>query len=354
MKNFRALNVLKSWLRANQIPFSGAKDDADLVVSGKTGDVPVRVLAENASQLDGAIDIVATDLMHRNRDVALKSYHVLTEAAGFGSPMPFDRGEEPEQKPLSTDDEFLVGIRHTEVRRSPNPDPAKFAEYDKVLHKAVWTFYNVNRDFCRRIGYSVEDLMSYAQTMLISFCARTEDESLPRSENEKTLYVYLRQRFAEIYKIMTQKDRSMTPDADTVSIALLNKSYRADMNLGFEYENDPRDVEGDELMVRMLGSKGSEPSDAEYRNRKRQLDCSSPTKRKSSASKMLRARLEAMPHDDMVELLTTSTKNILIAPDARREAGKQLKKHNAACTICKPLEIEIDEESGEESLGAEE
>lgn len=337
MNTVTALNILKSWLRANGIAYTKAElPGVDLIVEGPTAIRAVRVLQGPQPAIQGTVDILADNIAHDDLDTALESYHALTREVGAGEPRPFNRGVEPTRNYYG-DEPFLTDVRHTEVRRSPNPDPIKFKVYDKVMHKAVWTFYNVNRDFCRRAGLAVEDLMTYAQTMLISFCARQERDDRSQDENEKQLYIYLRQRFAEKYKTSTKRERSILPDADTASIGILDKHYRVERGrpVEFEYENDPRDVEGDELMLRLMGSKGTTPTtDLDYRLRRRVLDCSNPGKRKASAKKLLDESLEKLDHEDFVSTLTKARKNILIHPDARREANKRLIKHEAACAPC--------------------
>lgn len=338
MNTVTALNILKSWLRANKLAYSKAEvPGVDILVEGPTACAAVRVVQGIQKPIEGVIDVSTDDIGHDDLDTALAAYHVVTRAVGAGEPKPFDRGVEPTRN-FYGDEPFLTDVRHTEVRRSPNPSPEKFRQYDKVMHKAVWTFYNVNRDFCRRMGLAVEDLMTYAQTMLISFCARQEREDRSQDENEIQLYVYLRQRFAEKYKTSTKRERSIVPDADTVSIGLLDRNYRNERGrpVDFEYENDPRDVEGDELMLRLMGSKGSVPAtDLAYRQRRRQLDCSNPGKRKASATKMLEEKLASLDHDDLVRVLAAAKTNILIHPDARREASKRLIEHEDGCETCK-------------------
>lgn len=369
MTTSTALNILKSWLRANKLTYEKADVPGyDLLVYGPAAAVLVRVISAPVAPVAGAIDLPADDIGHADLDTALEAYHTLTRAVGAGEPKPFNRGQEPTRN-FYGDEEFLTDVRHCEVRRSPNPSPEKFKQYDKVMHKAVWTYYNVNREFCRRMGLAVEDLMTYAHTMFISFCARLEDDSLPQDDNEKKLYVWLRQRFGETFKTMSKRERSTVPDCDTVSIALLDKNYRVERGrpVEFEYENDPRDCEGDELMLRLMGSKGTTPTtDLEYRQRRRKLDVSNPGKRKASAKKLLNEYLDSLDHDSLVHKLAFAAQNILIHPDARREAAKRLKAHESACEECKarvargetPVEasgeVYVDEEAAVDGPCAEE
>jgi hypothetical protein len=171
-----------------------------------------------------------------------------------------------------------------------------------------------------RWGYGLDDLIQFNRTLLINFCARYEKDPAAPSENEKLLYTYLNQRLAELRAVLGKKERNCFPDADTVSIGLLGKSYRGDVTLGFEYEHDPRAE--------------VEPADIEYRKRNRKLDCSNPTARKASAAKLLTEGLASMDHDQMVYVLSHAQQNILISHDARREAGKRLRAHATSCAQC--------------------
>jgi hypothetical protein len=397
--NTTAYNLVRSWLRANKIPFT--KSDTEgchLTVQGRLGDIDVRLLATATSTepLDNCIDVLASDITHKRLDVAFAAYGAITNAAGYGTLKPVDRGPQPEQKLCYTDEDFLVCVRHTALRRSPDAPIEKFAKYDKVMHKACWNFYNLNIDACRRWGMSVEDLRTNAMVMLNIFCAQIENEDRDDAHNEKTLYVWLRQRFAETFKIQIQKGRSNTPDADTVAISLLQQPYRGWMD--FEKDGTPSPIIEEGAMSTYSGSlshfydrQDNESDDEDYKKRNRKLDTSNPTARKRSASKLLNESLEAMGHDKMVETLGFAHQNILIHPDASREAGKRLKEHVLGCGTCKDrlktvrlhafaedessvkthlqtcktcepnqyliavlAEIDVDEQTGVEGLGTEE
>lgn len=339
-------NLLRSWLRANKIPFDKSSvPGCDFTVQGRMGDIEVRLCERKDETAPGAnvVDVLASDITHKKLDVAFAAYHRITEAAGFGKPVPVDRGPQPAQKLCYTDEPFLVCVRHSAYRRSPNPSPEKYTAYDTVMHKACWNFYGLNQDTCRRWGQSVEDLRTVAMVLLAIFCSQIEDDEKSVEDNEQTLYVWLRQRFAEIFKIESQKERSTMPDADTVSIALLGKAYRGRMEfdsdgdavLSFEYHNDPRAAEGEEdFGLTLAGSLGVEQEDREHKKRNRKLNTSNPTTRKKSAKDALETGLANLGHDGMVYALGFAHQNILINSDARREAGKRLKAHVAECSEC--------------------
>jgi len=309
---------------------------------------------EDAILSEGVVNVMTSKLSHKRFQVALEPYHEVTEAAGYGKPNPINRGVEPDQKLCYTDDEFLVGVRHTEVRRSPNAPDEKFTLYDKVMHKACWTFYNLNKKECLRWGKSVEDLMTYAMTMLNTFVARIEDENAPQTHNEQTLYVWLRQRFAEIYKIECKKEQSIRPDADTASIGLLGLSYRGRMDYDSDGEIMP--IASYVYCNPLDCTTGLEPEDKEYKARHCKLDTSNPTARKASAARLLNEELGKLGHDKMVAVLEFAKQNILISSDARREARKRLTLHRQSCVQCsdKLTETDVDEETSFEGLGVEE
>lgn len=391
MNTTTARNLVRSWLRANKIPFTKSTvAGCDFCVQGRLGDIEVRVCdrRDETVPAPGVIDILASDITGKKLDVAFAAYNVITSAAGYGSPKPVDRGEQPEQKLCYTDEDFLVCVRHTAFRRSPNAPTEKYQKYDKVMHKACWNFYNLNNAPCRRWGKSVEDLRTYAMVLLNIFCAQIEDEEKDDQHNEQTLYVWLRQRFAEVFKILSAKERSTMPDADTISIALFGEAYKGRANFNSEGEAAPiaEDSHGG-----IDGSMAFEADDVEYKIKHRKLDTSNPTARKKSAAKTLKDSLEALGHDKMVYALGFAHQNILINSDARREAGKQLRAHVAGCGDCMKAikemiahadatkatkvathlrdcdhcaknkhlvsalaEVDVDEETGLESLGSEE
>lgn len=330
------LNLLRSYLRATGIQYTRSTvAGCDLTVVCQDGNtIEVRVVLRNDTTAPcECVDVVGSHLTGKSLNKALAAFHTVSRAAGYGEPMPFNRGAEPEHKLSYMDEEFLVAIRHNETRRAPNPEPAKFVAYDKVMYKAVWTFYKLNNMMCRRWGLGVDDLMQIARTLLVNFCARYEDDLEPQSQNERILYTYLHQRFAEVYAVMGKKERSCFPDADTVCIASTGIPYQSDgmfseaLSGVFNPESEPEKI------------------DVDHRDRNRKLDCSNPTKRKASAAKMLKEGLGAMDHDRMVETLTFAAQNILIAHDARRHAAKLLREHAAECPDCY---------TGSESLGVDE
>lgn len=319
-KNAVAVNILRSWLRATGISHKRSEiPGCDLEVVGKHGSLSQVIVALRSDETApcDAIVIRAKDLTGKNKDLAVAAFHTVTRGAGYGQPDLFSRGEEPKQKLSYHKDEFLVAVRATETRRSPDPTPEQFAKYDKVMWKAAQLFFNINYEDCRRWGYSTDDLMQHNRVLLINFCARYEKDEFEEGENERLLYTYLSQRLSELRSILFKKERSILPDADTVSISLLGKNYGGSMTIGIEYEYDPR---SDNDVV-----------DQEHKHRNKVLDCSNPTTRKASASRLLADSLASLSHADMIETLVHAEQNILFSHDARREAGKQLKMHYSSC-----------------------
>lgn len=321
-KNAVAVNVLRSWLRAAGIAHSSSTvPGCDLTVEGPLGDIEVIVaLREDETAPCEAVSVLASDITGKSKNVALAAFWSVSRAAGAGEPVPFNRGEEPDHKLSYHDDEFLVTIRSTETRRSPDPTPAQFEAYAKPLKQASQKFFNLNRELCQRWGYDFDDLLVIARTLFINFCARYEKQGAEHAENIKLLHTYLAQRFAEGRAVLLKKERNTFPDADTVSIGLLGKNYGGDITEGFDYEYDPR---AEEALV-----------DLAHRTRNRKLNCSNPTARKASAAKLLEEGLAAMDHDQMVYVLQFAAQNILISHDARREAGKRLRAHAVTCSAC--------------------
>lgn len=320
-KNAVAVNVLRSWLRVTGISHKrSGVSGCDLEVIGKMGlsyQVVVSLRADETAPCE-AIMILAKDITGKSKDNAISAFHKVTKGTGWGVPMPFNRGAEPKQKLSYHEDEFLVAVRATETRRSPDPSPDQYKKYDKVMWKSCQTFFNLNGELCRRWGYNTDDLMQHNRVLLINFCARYEKDDGAPFENERLLYTYLGQRLSELREVLLKKERSTFPDADTVSIGLLGKSYGGNMIIGIEYDYDPR--------------ADAEDVDLDHKSRNTKLDLSNPTARKASAAKMLQKNLASMSHPDLVDVLTHAQQNILISHDARREAGKQLRLHQASCS----------------------
>lgn len=264
--------------------------------------------------------VLAKELASPRTEIALKTFHEITRAAGWGTPIPVNRGPEPTKK-LHYEDNFeLVSMRHREFRRVPNPNPRTLHQYKRIAEQACYRFVNMNQQLCRRNCLLVEDLMSYAQVWTCNYLGLYQVAVETANDNVRKLRAHLKQRFAEFAGMVRKKERNCFPSPDTVQIALLGKSV--DENHRVEgFSTDPTIEDG---------------VDVNYVKRHRELDTSDANTRRVSAATILTRLLQNLPHEKMVQTLDEASKNPSIAPNARAEAAKQLRSHQKICRICRP------------------
>jgi hypothetical protein len=351
--NATAVNILRAWLRAVGVPVRTSTEDGfDLTVTNILDeDLEVKVAKRADETLSGAgIQVSAGAFTGKKLSAALAAFHTVTDEAGYDRSNPIDRGAEPRlnekgnpRKLHYKDEEFLVAIRHTEFRRSPNPSEDRWKKYRSPMEKTAAAFLRHNFELCARHGLTNDDLLQYARCYVVNFCARYE---IPESEttffdNERKCHVYLRQRFnSDLRTILLKKERSTIPDAETVSISLFGKP------------------DGD---TEVSPDAEEERTDFDYIAKHCELDLTSASARRASATSKLESLLLSLPHDQRVELLRTAAANTSFDFTTRREAARRLRLHVESCTaaLCQlPLAdsgIEEDEElAGADALGAAE
>jgi hypothetical protein len=324
--NATAVTILRTWLRAVGIPVrTSAKNSGfDLTVTNIVGeDLEVQVTKGKNGVLPGpGIQVVAGDVTGKKTSVALAAFYAITDAAGYDRTKPLDRGAEPvanekgnPRKLHYKDEEFLVAIRHTEFRRSPNPSDDRWKKYKPTMEKTSNAFMRQNFDLCVRHGLEFDDVMQYARCYVVNFCARYEipEEETTFFDNERKCFSYLRQRFSnDLRAILQKKERSTMPDSETVSIGLFGKT-----------DADPE-----------VSPDADEETDFDYVAKHCELDVSSPTARRNSAATKLTWLLAQLPHDQRVELLRNASSNSSFDVTTRREAMRQMRLHKAACVSC--------------------
>lgn len=350
--NATAVNVLRSWLRAVNVPVSTSKlPGFDLVVEGRFGDVEVQVTKRRDETLTGdGVQVLAGDITGRSPATALAAFHKVTDAAGYERRTPVNRGAEAElnakgnvRKLHYKDEDFLVTIRHTQFRRSPNPPESVWKKYKDAIEKTSASFLRSNFELCVRNGLTIDDVMTVARCFVVNFCSQFEipEEQTTFCDNERKCYQYLKQNLylddnSSLRAMLLKKERSTLPDAETVSIALFG-SPDADTEVS-------PDAEGEEV-------------DYDYVAKHCELDTSSPSARKTSAASKLGELLASLPHDQMVELLANAAKNTNFDFTTRKEAARQLRIHATACDSCLPGDAGIEEDedlAGSDTLGSEE
>jgi hypothetical protein len=349
-KNSRAVSLMKSWLRASGISFkSGSVPGVDLVVADAAGrDVSLQIdCGESPAAAPGTVVVGGSVLTGRRLRDGLAFFADFVASLGYTPRTPVDRGELPDQN-LSVVDHFEeVAMRHSELRRCPNPTTQQMRRYEPVLKKATWNFLRLNARLCADNMLEFGDLFSYAQAWTINYLGLYEvpAEQDTAHNNEKKLYYFLWQRYNEFRQLLVKKGRNIFPELDTASVAQHDRPYDHNNVASWNWA-DEREDELDEA----------------YIARRRQIDVRTPNVRRASAIRLLEQELGALPHDKLVGLLTEAAQNDRIHPDARREAARRLSEHCSSCQSCagefsEDLSALIgvdDEMSGIDSGGAQE
>jgi hypothetical protein len=313
-RNATSVNILRSWIAAVGIPVRPSSVPGfDLSVTQKDGGtIEVQVCMRSDETMPGeGIQVLAKDITSKRLSTALDAFWRITDAAGYDRRDPLNRGAEPPanekgnpRKLHYKDEDFLVAIRHTEFRRSPNPTNDKWVKYRSNMEKVACGFHRMYYEVCRRHGLGIDDLMQYARCFVVNFCARYECTNEVWFDNERKCYRYLQQRFKELLTILLKKERSTIPDGETVSLALYGIPNASLDSVHFE--NEPEEI------------------DYDYIDKHCELDTSSPAKRRASAAEKLRNLLNQLPNDQRIEVLknAANSKNLDVA--ARKEATRLL------------------------------
>lgn len=354
-KNARAVVRAKAWLKAAGVPaVSSSVGGCDLTVKTKTGrslEIKVGISYDDPKPAAEHLFILACELVSKHTATAHKAFHMITIAAGYGTPLPVNRGEEPKKK-LHFDDNFeLVSMRHKEFRRVPNPTEAELAQFQPVIKAAVSRFMYINKVICQRHGLEFSDLQTYAQVWTCNYLGLYMIENPTQCDNEKNLRKNLRQRFAEFAQMLVKKERNCLPDGHTAMIAQfgrpcdgkLKSRVGTTLSDGFEPETLTfaeaaeaeleAQVDGVEFDVEMvdhdLAVSPQQASDDEASEKK-----ISDQKRRKMAQATLRDEFGKMDHEVLVETLEGAVLNSHICYDARKEAGRQLRLHREDCSVC--------------------
>lgn len=348
-KNARALVQVTAWLRAVGIQVTPSTvSGCDLQVISKDGNaIEVKVAADfnDSRPATEHVVVLAAELTSRHSDTALRAFHEITSATGHGTPKPIDRGPEPTRK-LSYEDNFeLVSMRHKELRRVPNPTTAELVEFKSIITKAINRFLYINTSACRRHCLQFEDLETYALAWTSIYLGLYKVQNPTVNDNERKLYAFLVQRFAEFATMLNKKERNCLPDPQAYCIAIHGKTidsndrqnwYRsADPDVSF-YDDDggietslEEEYEYDSVQTLYSEEDASEAAEEEKENKL------TDAKRRKWAQSELAAQLQALPHDQMLEVLNDATKNTHIHHDARKEAQRQIRLHREGCAECR-------------------
>lgn len=343
--NQRAINQIRSWLSATSVPHltdAEGQGSADFVVMKRDGGlVTVLVSVKDDTRDLTGIDVVlpASDIMGRYIDRSMKAFHTLTEAAGYGSPLPVERGDVPlradgsgKPKNLRAVDDFeLVAMRHKELRRAPNPPRGALDKYIKILENICWNFIKLNSTLCSAVGMEHGDLMSYAMVYATTFIGLYEKKDGSEDENKRLLTMYVRQKLSALKRLSFDKMRSCTPDMETVDIGAYGEAFVSRKKERAHRVDMEGYLDGARVRNQELASLATESSDvSEYVERAKEV----PGPLEMAASTALRERLDSMEHDQLVAALKKHAKNR--DEDVAEVAMRHLRLHNKNCVICSP------------------
>lgn len=331
MTKERSLHTLSNWFRSANIPILPSDDDEyDVMFPSSEGDFYKISLTEREGVprrvgIDFALIPVDDDMRVAFLEIARK--------AGY-TPSWNGRGEAPKRKLNYVEDFDLIVFRHCDLRRVPNPAKASLDAYSHICRSASRFFLSSNSEFCAIFGLELGDLLTYATIWTCNFIGQYElpPERSKNSDNEKLLFRYLQQRFAELRKTAFKRLRSIRPDFDTTATALYERPF--DPWVDFEAETAARSAES-------ILSEDHEEESAE-------IPVLEGRVRRAQAAQRLYEALGRLSHEDLISRLTEVMNNDFCDPVARTEAHRQLVKHQKACPTCvktsTPEGLEEDEE----------
>lgn len=208
-KTTQAVHILKSYLGALSIPYSVDPSTNTVTVTRKegSGEVKVRVGAE--VDAPGFVTIDPSVIGHFDMTKAMSALHTVTEAAGYGSPLPVERGAKAEGRINYNDNFEDVYLRHSIFRRSPNMKDDALEPYMGIIKQAARKASFKWKNVFQGMGFGEGDLMTAGMVHTLSFLhnyAHADDQI----ENIKTLRTFLEQRFGEMAKITYKKALNST------------------------------------------------------------------------------------------------------------------------------------------------
>jgi hypothetical protein len=206
----QGVHILGSYLSACRLKYADGSKKGEVQVVNKKGDgIVVATVYKDNSVLNGGIAIKAEDITSYDFNVALSAFWSVTEAAGYGRPLPVDRGPAPTGRVRYTTHFEDVYLRHTILRRSPNRSEADLEPYMPTMRSAARrAFYHWNSVF-RPMGFDVEDLQNIGVAYLLEFM-HNYAYSKVAEDRIKLLNTFLNQRFGECAKICYKKALNAT------------------------------------------------------------------------------------------------------------------------------------------------
>lgn len=341
----KALTLTLAWLKAVGIPAAAGAAEinprGDIVITTKAGQEIGVVL-----QPPGAAAVAAGDsqVVISSRDMtakpakAIRTFHRITTASGYGQPMPLNRGEAPTQRLKSGEDFDLTAIRHWEFRRTTNTSAAELGRYEDIITSEIRRFRYFNKGFCDRYGLEIDDLRTYGLAWGMNYIGLYEDHSKGKDDNRRLMRTHLRQRLHELQVMLMNRGRKVFADEEVVEVMTQGTVSDGNRQTGkaaalvsfIESEDvlEPDFEEGASLVDIVLAK--------QKRQAGSKLDLTSAETRAASAKKLLLDGLQALSHDEFLRVLGEAGANSHLEEDARREAQRQLRLHcrGGGCQPC--------------------
>lgn len=366
-KNLRALNLFRSWMGAVAIPFRRGEGGVDVIVTGSNGtEVQVQISAKDSPKAPaGAVVINAEVLTGRNIQKSRGSFQAFVVSLGYTYRAPVDRGALPTKKAYFDDDFESGALRHADLHRVPNPSARELASLEPIIKRETRRFYNEFRELCDDNMLAIDDLLSYAGMFTVAYLGMERvARVVVAGDDERKLAAHLQQRFHHLRDLLYKKGRNTFANLDEVHIALhggapfdYSKTFMGNRRARAARIDGERDESSLTLADTFLATATTpeddeDEVDASYIARRNQLDTSSESARKKSASALLSKLLAGLPHDEMVERLTGAIESDRLDPTARKEARRQMKAHALGCAGCAASQVSATEE-GEEGADVE-
>lgn len=319
-KTKTAKNVLNSWIRAAGIE-TACVADADIGIKTPTGSVGIKI---GTGSKEGIVYVSANDIVGRDNKHSVMFFYNLMNSLGV-SFSPVHRGDiddlnkrtyDGRDLPDGTSEIEFTYMRHLEFRTAPNLSSKDWELYGKCINTAARVFFNRNHNRLKRLLIDMDDLVQYGRVWTVNFLHRYRKDSVAATSS--ILMNYLKQRYAEYFKLMCRQEASFQP-----SMGVLEASTYADKLRSFDYS------EYGSLNAGHISFKWAENPDVEsFQHSTDEVESETKPHAYRTQVKHAQARLkkamDSMDREQLVDLLKHAAANEYIAADAQELAQRLL------------------------------
>jgi len=243
------------------------------------------------------------------------------------------------KKRVSYKDDFeLVTLRHSELGRAIASCKergidlnVKLSGYKKTIQRTTnWFWAQMKyQPVLSRNGYLQADLLSFGLAWGTIYIGLYEKGSVisdqdPGSENQKLITEHIKQKCIEFIGTLYKKQKCVLPEKDVgASFSLSNFS----VILGRPIDLPARPVGAGTTNTADVVVGGGDDA---YRRRHNRLSMSNDEARRRDAKRILEEMLAGRNHNEIVELMETTSQNESLCPDTRMMASK-LKNRTLSC-----------------------